>query len=588
MYSGVVMRQKTKQETCAEEHDSFHDKRRLLSYWKSLDSSSCPVNNETGNDVKNELLAELRKCLTELDDLDSLSNTTEQDVSSLQNEQLSLLKQLGEYSAYFTPGTLDLNDNLNSNNKAIDALRAERKLLLEENEKLVKQMEKQKKEYKSSSGEQQNDIEKLTREVQNFNISRRKLERELLQITKQKNENEATINSLRQDMKAMKDSHEAEMKRLSNVNDQVSQDNSELVEKGKEATESLKIALHQLTEEKKAMQGQKKTSSGKDIREIEAPLERAKKEREAFRQRCEKSEILQRTLQEEISSLKKEVEVKEKQLSRRSYREVVDGGDVTSSVGEKSTSEDGDEGLQGGQSRISQLKKHGHILEERIKEKHETILSLRKENARANDIAMEKSLELSRTRRILERKIEKLTNENYELKKKFLIPSSSCIRNKNTGNKQESQKQLELKQRERNDEEVLERRQRRRSNPERWAIDATLKRLNNENPSSDTYNDTSTGTISKLKGNQVEKPDNQDSGRSTLNVPLDVTPRRRIGGKFIRASSKRHSADLGKLMSRPEPVINKKSESDMLLEDEPATIFINKYRKKSEEEEHWV
>lgn len=381
----------------------------------------------------------------------------------------------------------------------------------------------------------------------------------MLQITKQKNENEATINSLRQDMKAMKDSHEAEMKRLSNINDQVSQDNSELVEKGKEATESLKIALHQLTEEKKAMQGQKKTSSGKDIREIEASLERAKKEREAFRQRCEKSEILQRTLQEEISSLKKEVEVKEKQLSRRSYREVVDGGDVTSSVGEKSTSEDGDEGLQGGHSRISQLKKHGHVLEDRIKEKHETILSLRKENARANDIAMEKSLELSRTRRILERKIERLTNENYELKKKFLIPSSSSIRNKNTENKQESQKQ-ELQQRERNDGEVLERRQRRRSNPERWAIDTTLKRLNNENPSSDTYNDISTGTISKLRGNQVEKPDDQDSGRSTLTVPLDVTPRRRIGGKFIRESSKRHSADLGKLMSRPEPVINKKSE----------------------------
>jgi hypothetical protein len=28
--------------------------------------------------------------------------------------------------------------------------------------------------------------------------------------------------------------------------------------------------------------------------------------------------------------------------------------------------------------------------------------------------------------------------------------------------------------------------------------------------------------------------------------------------------------------------------SDILLEDEPATIFINKYRKKSEDEELWV
>ncbi len=339
------------------------------------------------------------------------------------------------------------------------------------------------------------------------------------------------------------------MQRLSNINEQVSQDNSELVEKGKEATESLKIALHQLTEEKKAMQGQKKTSSGKDIREIEASLERAKKEREAFRQRCEKSEILQRTLQEEISSLKNELEVKEKELSKRSHRAGVIGG-------EKTSLEDGDEGLQRAHSRVSQLRKYVHVLEDRVKEKDVTILSLRKENARANDVAMEKSLELSKTRRILERKIEKLGNENSELKTKFLIPSR---RNEGTDSKQDSQK-AELKQRGRNHEDVVERRQRRRSNPERLAIETTLKRFNNENPSPDNHDDSFNGTISKLSENQVEKADAEDLGKSTLNVPLDVPPRRRIGGKFIRASSKRHSADLGKLMSRTEPVINKKSE----------------------------
>jgi hypothetical protein len=164
MYSGVVMRQKTKPETCVEEHDSFRDKRRLLSYWKSLDASICPVNNKTGNDVKNDLLVELRKCLTELDDLDSQSNTMEQDTSLLQNQQLSLLEQLGEYSAYLSQQeTLDLNDNFKSDSEALNALRAERKLLLEQNEILVKQMEEQKKEYKSSGAEQQKDIEKLTR-----------------------------------------------------------------------------------------------------------------------------------------------------------------------------------------------------------------------------------------------------------------------------------------------------------------------------------------------------------------------------------------------------------------------------------------
>lgn len=169
MHSGVGMRQKKKQETCAEEHDLFHDKRRLLSYWKSLDSSTSPVNNETKNGVNDELLVELRKCLSELDDLDAISNKFEQDGSSLQKEQLNLLKQLGEYSVYFCnptherSGSSDNLKNSKSDSEVLDALKAERKLLLEENEVLVKQIETQKKEYKCSSGEQQRDIEKLTR-----------------------------------------------------------------------------------------------------------------------------------------------------------------------------------------------------------------------------------------------------------------------------------------------------------------------------------------------------------------------------------------------------------------------------------------
>lgn len=161
MYSGVVMRPKTKQDTYPD--DSYHDKRRLLSYWKSLDSPTCPTKKETGNNVKNELLAELENCLTQLDGLDSISNTTEQDVSFLQNQQMSLLKQLEEYSVYFTQKTVDLNDSSTKDGKVVSALNAERTLLLEENEKLVKHMENIKKEYKSSSDEQQKDIEKLTR-----------------------------------------------------------------------------------------------------------------------------------------------------------------------------------------------------------------------------------------------------------------------------------------------------------------------------------------------------------------------------------------------------------------------------------------
>ena len=348
----------------------------------------------------------------------------------------------------------------------------------------------------------------------------------------------------------MKESYETEMQKLSSMNDQVSQENSELVEKGKEATESLKVALHQLTEEKKAMQVQKRSSSGKEIREVEASLERAKKEREAFRQRCEKSEMHQRTLQERISSLKNELEMKEKELLRKSSKE--DGGDVPC-VGENSITDDVGESVHPAISRLSQLQKYVHILEDRIKEKDKNIVSVRKESARANDVAMEKSLELSRTRRVLERKIERLANENSELKRKFVGPTSNT--NENDENKQGRQQQI-MKGRQRHGDAV-QRRRRRRSNPERWAVEGALKRSVDENSSPNKTNNTSTA-ISKLSGNQVEKPDDQDSGRNTF--PSDVTPRRRVGGKFIRESSKRHSADLGKLMSRPEPVLSKRFE----------------------------
>lgn len=169
MHSTVAMRRETnkKQDTCStEETDSFHDKRRLLSYWKSLDSLTCPVNNEFGSfDVKNELLVELKKCISELDDLDSPSSTSREEATFLQNEQLRLLKQLGQYSAYLTDENSDLSNFKNTKKDAevLEASQASRDLLLRENENPVKQMEEQKNKYQSLSEEQQRDIEKLTR-----------------------------------------------------------------------------------------------------------------------------------------------------------------------------------------------------------------------------------------------------------------------------------------------------------------------------------------------------------------------------------------------------------------------------------------
>lgn len=152
-----------KDEACLDDYDSFRDKRRLLSYWKSLGCSfNAPVEKETGaNANPPDPLVELRKCLTDLDDFDTQSETT--NVSLLLSEQLNLLKQLEGYSTYLKEKRLDLNENRQSDEHTVDALKPERKHLLEENEKLLQQMEKMKKEYMCSSEEQQKDIEKLTR-----------------------------------------------------------------------------------------------------------------------------------------------------------------------------------------------------------------------------------------------------------------------------------------------------------------------------------------------------------------------------------------------------------------------------------------
>lgn len=358
----------------------------------------------------------------------------------------------------------------------------------------------------------------ISKEVQNFNISRRKLERELTQLKKQKTDNEATIVSLQKKIKVITESHKAEILKLSKINEQVTQENSELAEKGKEATEGLKIALHQLSEEKKTIQGQKK--SGKNIREMELAIDRVKKEREAFRQRCEKNELVHGKLQVELSTLKNELELKNRKLARISSREFVDSED---GLAEKSRES----------SRIAQLKKYVHVLEESNKEKSETILTLRKENARANDITMEKSLELSKTRRILERKIEKLTNENSDLKRNIVIRSNYSRKSQNTPEAKEGL--LTQKQDKPFDEE-----NRRLSNPEHWAIEEAERqhREKNQIPSSE---------LKTTAGEALE------TGK-----PKEVPPRKRNTGKFIREGFIRHSADLGKLMSRSEPFIHRK------------------------------
>lgn len=168
----VEMKQKKRQEQRSPEYDSFHDKRRLLSYWKSLESP--PTVSEESlqvDDFKDDLLVELRKCVSELESLDSgISETEHGEIISLQYEQISLIDQLKSYSALTSLETLDLNHNVNEENDSLTK-QSERDAIIKENEKLLQQIKKQEKEYKTTREEQQRDIEKLTRVIIFLKIS---------------------------------------------------------------------------------------------------------------------------------------------------------------------------------------------------------------------------------------------------------------------------------------------------------------------------------------------------------------------------------------------------------------------------------
>lgn len=170
----VTSRQKSIPRPARLESDvSLQDKRRLLSYWKSLEPPTTPDQEpDDKGSVTDALLEDFKKNLTEMEKCVSDVISSEIETNNLQSEQQSLLKQLRDYVQYLIKEkiVLDLNDNLNTGKdvnrdyqERFAAMEAERNSLLEENKKLVKQLETQSEEFKSSNQEQQRDIETLTR-----------------------------------------------------------------------------------------------------------------------------------------------------------------------------------------------------------------------------------------------------------------------------------------------------------------------------------------------------------------------------------------------------------------------------------------
>ena len=154
------------------ETNVFKDKRRMLSYWKSLGSSE-NLDNEKTESGKNELtlIEELKKSFEDMDLCFTDVILAEKETNDLREEELQLVKELGHCIQGFAKEkeTLDLNDNIQPNaqyagkNTNINILKREREVVQRENERLASEVEKLKKDHKSSKADQQHDIEKLTR-----------------------------------------------------------------------------------------------------------------------------------------------------------------------------------------------------------------------------------------------------------------------------------------------------------------------------------------------------------------------------------------------------------------------------------------
>ena len=82
--------------------------------------------------------------------------------------------------------------------------------------------------------------------------------------------------------------------------------------------------------------------------------------------------------------------------------------------------------LQSTRNTNSELEMALKSAEERARKAEGTVHDLRSSSAKSSDLAMEKALELSKTKRTLEKKIEKLMKENVEIKKKINVTSASA------------------------------------------------------------------------------------------------------------------------------------------------------------------
>lgn len=315
--------------------------------------------------------------------------------------------------------------------------------------KIKKEKERESGGNKDSEAGRSDEVEAFKKEIYNL-----KSECEALSetIARTANEKRKLVNDV-EELKEDKSKLESKVQELESVVSElmkVKSENEEL----KEQYSSLRVFHDDLAQK---LEVTKKSNSEKDEN-----LKKTQSEKDAMKQRCVEVEETTEKLQKELKSLhhdvtvktdelktlkinhdkqkkefstKNEVESKERENLQHEIREMSEklkSKDEEMDSVVKALSAKGPE-LQNLRITVDEMRKELKLTKSSLRESEQTKLifeksaqkaektveELQKSSAVLNDLAMEKSLELSRTKRTLEKKVEKLTKENAEMRKKF-------------------------------------------------------------------------------------------------------------------------------------------------------------------------
>ena len=140
---------------------------------------------------------------------------------------------------------------------------------------------------------------------------------------------------------------------------------------------------------------------------------------------CESEQEDKQRLQKEINDMSERLKSSEKELNAAVQLQTNKGSELQNL---RITVEEMRKELILTKQNLREAEEAKRIAQEKTQMAEKAVEDLEKSNAVFNDMAMEKSLELSRMKRTLEKKVEKLTKENMEMRKKFGLEVSTSTR----------------------------------------------------------------------------------------------------------------------------------------------------------------